>query len=382
MPDKKEQAVRALFARAGIEVGGTRPWDIRVHDPRFYDRLLAQGSLGAGESYMEGWWECDALDEMFLRAFSSDLVEQIRHNWTLLLHLLEARVLNLQNHIRSREVARRHYDLSNDFYQMMLGETMAYTCAYWKEATELDSAQWAKYDLVCRKLKLREGESLLELGCGWGGFARYAAEHYGCRVTAVNISEPQVAFARDWCRGLQVQVHLCDYRSHDSYNPTAMRYHKVASIGMAEHVGPKNHRTWLTTVHRQLAPDGLFLIHTIGSDRSLTSCDPFTDKYLFPGSVRPSIRQLGDASDGLFIWEDLQNFGTYYHPTARAWQANVERHWDAIQALDRSRFDQRFFRMWSFYLKASMGMARSREAQLWQIVLAPKGPRQRYECER
>ena len=300
----------------------------------------------------------------------------------LLLHLLKARLLNLQDRARSPEVAKRHYDLSNAFYELMLGETMGYTCAYWKEADSLDAAQRAKYDLVCRKLKLKEGESLLELGCGWGGFAKYAAEHYGCRVTAVNISEQQVNYARELCRGLPVEVHRCDYRDHSHYNPEGRRFDKTVSIGMAEHVGPKNHRTWLEVVHRQLAVDGLFLIHTIGSGRSLTACDPFTDRYIFPGSVLPSVKQLGAASEGLFIWEDLHNFGVYYFDTAREWHKNFVDNWAAIQALGPKLFDQTFFRMWSFYLKAAMGMARSKDAQLWQIVLSKRGSLQLYESER
>lgn len=381
-PSKNEQTVRTLFEGADIQVNGNRPWDIHVSNVRFYDRLLAQGTLGAGEAYIEGWWDCDALDEFFIRIFNTDVVAQVKHNWVLMRHVLRAKLLNLQTRHRSPAVARRHYDLSNAFYELMLGETMAYTCAYWKDADSLNSAQRAKYDLVCRKLKLQEGESVLELGCGWGGFAKYAAEHYGCRVTAVNISEQQIKYARDFCDGLPVDLHHCDYRDHATYNPSGQRYNKAVSIGMAEHVGPKNYPTWLETVHRQLDKDGLFLIHTIGSDRSQTACDPFTDKYLFPGSVLPSVKQLGAASEKLFVWEDLHNIGLYYYDTAREWHKNCADHWDTIQALDPVQFNQAFYRMWTFYLKAAMGMAHSKEAQLWQVVLSKKGSMRLYEGER
>jgi len=379
---KQEQAVRELFDGSDIQIGGDRPWDIRVNNPAFYDRLLAEGSLGAGEAYMAGWWECEALEEFFFRVFTSDVAERVKRNRVLLLHLLKARLLNLQTLGRSQEVAKRHYDLSNDFYELMLGPTMAYTCAYWKGVDTLDAAQRAKYDLVCRKLKLKEGESVLELGCGWGGFAKYAAEHYGCRVTAVNISEQQIKYAHQFCAGLPVELHQCDYRDHDRYNRDGQIFDKAVSIGMAEHVGPKNYRNWLEVVNRQLSSEGLFLIHTIGSDISKDACDPFTDKYIFPGSVLPSIQQLGSASEGLFVWEDLHNFGVYYEPTAREWYNNFTALWPSIQALNPQQFDEIFFRMWSFYLKACMGIARSRESHLWQFVLSKKGSLQLYESER
>ncbi len=225
---------------------------------------------------MAGWWECEALEEFFFRVFTSDVAERVRRNRVLLLHLLKARLLNLQTLSRSQEVAKRHYDLSNAFYELMLGPTMAYTLRLLEGVDNLDVAQRAKYDLVCRKLKLKEGESVLELGCGWGGFAKYAAEHYGCHVTAVNISEQQVKYARQFCAGLPVELHQCDYRDHDRYNPEGRIFDKaVVSIGMgmAEHVGPKNYPTWLEVVNRQLSPEGLFLIHTIGSDISKDACD-------------------------------------------------------------------------------------------------------------
>ncbi len=390
------EAVRALLRKADIQVflanqvsqnaqQGLRSWDIVVADPRFFDRLLDQGSLGAGESYMEGWWDVadgKDLDGCLRRVFYNELDEDLKRNWVWWRHLITARLMNMQTRRRAARSAKAHYDLSNEFYEKMLGETMAYTCGYWVDdawdtPSDLDAAQTAKFDLICRKLQLddRRGQWLLDLGCGFGGLAEYAASTYGCNVVGVNVSEAQIDFARNrrQCTDGSIEFHNCNYTEHKVYNPQGRVFDKVVSVGLGEHVGPKNYRVWLETAHRQLADGGLFLNHSIGSDESRSVCDPFTDKYIFPNSVLPSIKQLGGASEGLFVWEDLQNFGLYYYKTARAWYENFAANWTDIQGLNPRRFDNQFFRLWTFYLKAAMAMAESRDAQLWQIVMSKKG---------
>jgi cyclopropane-fatty-acyl-phospholipid synthase len=355
-----ERSVRALLALADIQVGGNRPWDVQVHNPDFYARFLSQGSLGLGEAYMDGWWDSPRLDETFNKALSARLEDRLRMNWPLALDLLKARLFNRQNKAMSKTVAEIHYNLGNDFYADMLDPYMQYTCAYWKNAQTLDEAQTAKLDLVCRKLDLKPGMTVLELGCGWGGFARYAAEHYGCHVTAYNISTEQVAYARERTRDLPVDIRLQDYREAEG------AYDRVVSIGMCEHVGSRNYREFFSVIHRCLKDGGLALVHTIGGLKSVTSIEPWLGKYIFPHAQLPSISQLGAAMENLLVVEDWHNFGADYDRTLMAWWENFERNWNK----HRKAYGERFYRMWVYYLACCAGSFRARKNQLWQVVVS------------
>lgn len=366
-----QHVVHGLLERAQVHVNGSQPGDIRVHNNRFYDRVLTEGSLGLGESYMEGWWDANRLDEFFFRFHTAGLDKAVRDK-RLLLNMLQARLFNMQNQRRSTRVAQRHYDLNNDFYERMLGSHMQYTCAYWKRAQNLAEAQEHKLDLICRKLQLKQGERVLELGCGWGGFAQYAAANYGCSVVAYNISEQQVAFARRRCAELPVEIRLSDYRHASG------EFDKVAAIGICEHVGFKNYRTLMEVAHRTVKPHGLFLLHSIGNNISATTGDPWFDKYIFPGGMLPSVAQLSAAMEGLFILEDWHNFGTDYDRTLLAWQENVDRQRDQLPP----SFDERFTRMWRYYLLSLAGAFRARTIHLWQIVMSKRGLLGGYESVR
>lgn len=363
--------VHALLEKAQVRVNGSQAGDILVHDDRFYARILAEGSLGLGESYMEGWWDADHLDEFFFKVDSAELDKAV-HDTHSLLNTVKARLFNMQDKDRSKRVAQCHYDLSHEFYECMLGPHMQYTCAYWKQAGTLAEAQEQKLELICRKLQLRPGERVLELGCGWGGFARYAALHYGCSVVAYNISEQQVSYARRWCAGLPVEIRLGDYRD------AAGEYEKVAAIGICEHVGYKNYRTLMEVIHRTVRPHGLALLHSIGNNASTAIGDPWFDKYIFPGGMLPSVAQLSLAMEGLFVMEDWHNFGTDYDRTLLAWQENIDRH----QGQWSAEFDDRFFRMWRYYLLSLAGAFRARTIHLWQIVLSKRGCLGGYESVR
>ncbi|MEQ1796080.1 MAG: cyclopropane fatty acyl phospholipid synthase [Nitrospira sp.] len=366
-----QQTVQELLARAHVHVNGSDPGDIQVHDDRFYHRVLSEGSLGLGESYMDGWWDAKQLDEFFFKVDSADL-DKAMHDTHLLLNTFKARLFNMQTIDRSKRVAQRHYDLSNEFYERMLGPHMQYTCGYWTRAKTLAMAQEQKLELICRKLQLKKGDRVLELGCGWGGFAQYAAATYGCSVVAYNISEQQVAYARRWCAGLPVEIRLSDYRDANG------EFDKVAAIGICEHVGFKNYRTLMEVAHRTVKPHGLFLLHSIGNNASTTTGDPWFDKYIFPGGMLPSVAQLSTAMEGLFVLEDWHNFGTDYDRTLLAWMENVNRH----QAQWASTFDERFFRMWRYYLLSLAGAFRARTIHLWQIVLSKHGLLGGYESVR
>ena len=354
-----ERFIRELLDRAGIEIGGRASHDIAIHDKRFYDRVARDGPLGFGEAYMDGWWDSPAVDELITRLHQAKLADVIPKNLRYMASALKAKLLNLQTRRRSFEVGKRHYDVGNDLYRAMLDKRLVYTCGYWKDATNLDDAQEAKLDLVCRKLGLREGMRVLELGCGWGSFAKYAAEKYGVSVTGYTVSKEQHALGTELCAGLPVDLRLEDYRNAQG------TYDRVVSIGIMEHVGSKNYRAYMEVVDRCLAPGGISLIHTIASPTSDDVPDPWTVKYIFPNGSVPSLAMLARAMEGLFAIQDVHAFGPYYDPTLMAWHRNFTAAWSALKA----QYDERFYRMWNYYLLMSAAAFRSHYAHLLQIVM-------------
>jgi cyclopropane-fatty-acyl-phospholipid synthase len=360
---KAETFIRDLLAQANLEVNGPHPWDIQVHNPAIYGRVLQDGGLGLGEAYMDGWWDCEALDGMIYRVLMANLDAKVKGDWRIALQALRSQVANLQTRSRALQVGKEVYDLGNDLYCAFLDKGMHYTCGYWKNATNLDDAQEAKIDLVCRKIGLKPGMRVLEFGCGWGGFAKYAAEKYGAHVTGVTISHEQLAFAQEVCRGLPVDLRFQDYREVDG------KYDAIISIGMLEHVGYKNYRTYMRVIDRCLKENGVALIHAIGSNFTTTFGEVWSAKYIFPNGMLPSIAQLGAAFEPNFVMEDWHNFGPHYDPTLMAWYAKFEQAWPGLKA----KYGERFFRMWRYYLLNSAGAFRARSQQLWQIVLTRKG---------
>ena len=371
-----QKRVGDLLAEADVRIDGERPWDLQVHDPHFYARVLAQGSLGLGESYMDEWWDAESLDGFLFHLLTARLDQRV-HGAGEIWDALRARLLNLQSRDRSREVGERHYDLGNDLYAAMLGKRLVYSCGYWTQAdgrvlADLDAAQDAKLDLVCRKLRLRPGMRVLDIGCGWGEALKFAAERYGVSGVGITISKQQADYARDLCNGLPIEIRLQDYRElHEPFD-TAF------SIGMFEHVGAKNYRGYLEVVRRCLPDGGLFLLHSIGTNRSVSHTDPWIGRYIFPNSMLPSAAQIALAADGLLVIEDWHNFGPDYDRTLQAWRDNVERAWPSLPA----RYGPRFQRMWRFYLAASMATFRSRNSQLWQVVLSVGGVKDGYLAPR
>jgi cyclopropane-fatty-acyl-phospholipid synthase len=369
--DFAKQKITRLFHDAGITVNGENDWDIQVHDEHFYNKVLMKWSLGFGESYMDGWWDTRSLDQLIYKMQISN-IESKNKNLPGKIDEYKARLINQQTKLRAQKVAHIHYDLGNDLYSKMLGDTMQYTCAYWKQAQTLDEAQLNKLDLICRKLHLQKGEKVLELGCGWGGFAKFAAENYGVEVDAYNISKEQVEFARKRNKGLSVTIHLADYRDARG------TYDKVAAIGLCEHVGYKNYATLMQVAHRCLKEHGLFLLHSIANNFSTTHCDPWFNKYIFPNGMLPSVKQLGEVMENLFVMEDWHNFGPDYDKTLVAWYRNFDHNWPLYQ----EKYGERFYRMWKYYLLSLAGSFRARRIQLWQIVMSKSGVPGGYESIR
>jgi cyclopropane-fatty-acyl-phospholipid synthase len=356
-----ENVLTNLLASADIRINGARRWDIQVHDPHFFNRVLASGTLGFGESYMDGWWDCDALDEMCCRAIRAGLEKRFAFRLPNVWALLTALLANQQTLRRSRKVGRMHYDLSNDFFEAMLDPNMQYSCALFDEGDDLASAQLRKLDWICERLRLRTGLRVLDIGCGWGGLARYAARHYGCQVVGLTISREQFRYAQRWCRGLDVEIQLRDYREI-----ITERFDRVVSVGMVEHVGHKNYRTYMRAAARSLGNDGLFLCQGICGDSSRRHTDPWITRYIFPNSVLPSLARLTRAAEGVFIVEDVKNIGPNYDPTLLAWEENFRRAWPRFA----DRYGERFRRMWRFYLLSCAGAFRARRLHVFSILFS------------
>lgn len=361
--NKQRKIVEQIFSEVGIKVNGLAPWDVQVHDDRLYARLLRDGALGLGEAYMDGWWDCPRIDEFIYRLLIGNVEGKIKSNLRTLLSYLSARLFNLQSLRRARIAVKRHYDLGNDLFASFLDPYNQYSCAFFQETEALAEAQQKKLDLICRKLNLQPQDHVLDIGCGWGGFARYAVEHYGCTVTGINISEEQIRYAREYCKGLPVEILRQDYRE------VRGNFDKIASIGMFEHVGTKNYRTFMETVNRCLKDEGIFLLHTIGNNVSRINCDPWISRYIFPNGMLPSITLISAASENLFVIEDIHNLGPHYVKTLLSWNDRFQQGW-----LDLSnRYDGIFKRMWEYYLQSCAGAFYARHIQVWQITMTKAG---------
>ncbi len=367
-----KQTVSHILSLADIKVDGDRPFDIKVHDARFYKSVISSGGLGLGESYMDSWWDVDHLDQFVARMMAANVSQQVKPSPAMIHAYLAAQLFNRQSVKRASRNAAYHYDIGNDLYERMLDKNMIYTCGYWDKASNLEDAQLAKLDLVCRKLQLEKGMTLLDLGCGWGGFAEYAAKNYGVIVTGVTPAYEQVIVAKQRTEGLPVTILQGDFRD------VTGTFDRVAAIGLLEHVGPKNYRTLFTLSNKVLNSGGLMLFHTIGNNRSTKFVDPWIDRYIFPGGVIPSLAQISRAIEKLLIIEDLHNFGPDYDKTLMAWHHNFMQHYDELS----DKYDERFKRMWNFYLLSCAGMFRARHMQLWQIVMRKIEPSAVYRAVR
>jgi len=360
-----------LLGHFDIKIDGDRPWDITVHDDRVFNRVLTQGSLGLGEAYMDGWWDSPAVDQFLTRVLLADVRSKLKFDFAVAFSALKGRLINSQR-LHVREVGEKHYDIGNDLYKAMLDERMIYSCGYWREADNLDAAQEAKLDLICRKIGLQEGQTVLDIGSGWGGFLKFAAERYGVKGIGITVSKEQAAYANDTRGNLPIETRLMDYMDLDG------KFDRIVSIGMFEHVGYKNYGAYFGKVRELLSDSGLFLLHTIGGSLSQTSGDPWIEKYVFPNGMLPSPKQVAQSVEGKLVMEDWHNFGADYDRTLMAWHANFEKAWPQF----REKYGDRFYRMWRYYLLCCAAIFRARDIHLWQIVYSKRGVPGGYESIR
>ncbi len=357
---RAEQCFGDILALADVRIDGDRPWDMRMNDRRVAERVLGGGSVALGESYMEGGWDCEQLDQFFSRVISAQIEEKVGISLCALWLAVKSRASNMQSWRHAFEVGQRHYDLGNEFFQHMLDGRMTYSCGYWEGAGNVAEAQEAKLELICRKIDLQPGQRVLDIGCGWGSFAGYAAQRYGAEVVGITVSVEQARFANERYSHLPVEVRVQDYRE------VSERFDHIVSVGMFEHVGYKNYRTYMEVASRCLRDEGAFLLHTIGRNSSAKTLDPWTEKYIFPNAMLPSATQVTAAAEGLFAVRDWHSFGRYYDPTLMAWHENFEGNWDKVKA----GLDERFHRMWRYYLLSCAGSFRVDKSQVWQILLS------------
>jgi cyclopropane-fatty-acyl-phospholipid synthase len=358
-----ERKFSSALEEAGIVINGSNCWDPQIHNRRALRRIVFGGTLGAGESYVEGEWDCTSLDQLSARLLGSGVNERWESFTGLSLQKAAASLINFQSRAFARRNVKAHYDIGNELYAAMLGPSMAYSCGYWHQAKSLDEAQHAKHELICRKLGLQKGMSILDIGCGWGGFAKYAAERYDVKVLGITVSPAQAKYAAARCAELPVEIRQQDYRDVQG------SFDRIVSIGMFEHVGVRNYREYFESAHRNLAQDGLFLLHTIGCLHSVKKFDRWMNRYIFPDAMVPSGSQIERRSEDLFVMEDWHNFGADYDKTLMAWHANFTAVWPAFQ----ETYGKRFHRMWNYYLLTCAGSFRARHNQLWQIVFSKRG---------
>ncbi len=357
------RAIEKKLRTVGIEIDGKNPWDIKINDQRFYARVFSQGSLGLGEAYMMGWWDAERPD-LFIEKVLRGGHYANSYSWPSKLLNIKGKVFNRQTRSRSKEVAEQHYNLDTKFFETFLDPYNQYTCAYFSETDELNEAQEKKLDLICRKLQLKEGDTVLDIGCGWGGFAKYAAEKYGCKVVGITISEEQAKSARAFTQNLErgaVDIRVQDYR-----DLKGGKFDKISAVGVMEHIGHKNYRQFMETAQRMLKDDGLFFVDTLGQDFSGTAGNPWSDKYIFPNGMAPSLQQITGASAGLLVLEDMQNLGIDYYKTLRKWDENFQRNWPAVQ----DRYPAETYRMYRYYFNSFAGALKAQRIHDWHVVFS------------
>ena len=346
--------------------GATPRYRLRVADRAALYELMTNPNLAFGDLYSEGRLEMDGhMPDLLTDLYRS--LDRAYEKLPLFLRMLWRDQAPRSTSLKAaKDNIHHHYDLGNDFYRLWLDQAqMQYTCAYYEEpGITLEQAQLAKLELVCRKLQLQPGETVVEAGCGWGGLARYMAKHYGVKVRAFNISEEQVSFAREKAKeeGLENQVEYV----LDDYRNISGEYDRFVSVGMLEHVGTDYYPDLAAVIRRHMKTEGLALVHSIGRNYPMRT-NAWIEKRIFPGAYPPSITEftsIGEA--GPFSVLDVENLRLHYAETLEDWLARFEANIDTV----REMYGENFVRAWRLYLAGSIASFRANALQLFQMVLA------------
>ncbi len=329
-------------------------------------RIQRDGIFGLGETYEQGLWSTDHLDEYMDQVFTAPPPRLSPFVWSrLILGALDKRIFNRQAGRGAFNIGEKHYDLGNDLFHSMLDTSMSYTSGYWASADTLEQAQEAKLDLICRKLNLQPGQHILDIGCGWGNFAEHAARNYGTRVTGVTVSKEQAEFARKRCENLPVDIRLQDYREVDEL------FDHVVSIEMIEAVGRKNLPNYYSVVDRCLSEGGLFALQVISGNTLTRTSDRRLDQYIlwlvrniFPDGYLPRADELVPPRKTALRIVDWHRYDDDYNQTLLAWAARFNENWSQIA----DQYDERFYRRWNFYLHGCAAMFRAQLIDVNQLV--------------
>ena len=365
-----ERLVPEIFASADVAVNGSRPWDIQVHHHLFYKRLAAGGSMALGESYMDGWWDCEALDQFFARILRLRLDHQAKKSLKILWCAVKAACTSSPGRFRAFAIGRRHYDIGNDLFSLMLDKWMNYSCAYWKDAGDLDEAQESKMDLICRKLQLQPGMRILDVGCGWGGLAAYAAKHYDVEVLGITVSREQIKLARQRCEGLPVTIKLEDFRRMKG------TFDRIVSVGMFEHVGGRS----LSHLHAHDPP----LPKTRGAFSAAHHRWQPISAFLRPLDFQIHLPKLHAAIQPTDFIGSRKNFWYWKTGTASV-LTTIPRCWLGTKILRRTGTTSRMLMTDVFSACGhttcwpAPGPSAPARNQVWQIVFSNNGVRSGYE---
>lgn len=379
--ERLRRGLEVVLAPADIKINGMRPWDITVNSDNFYPRVFRDGIIGLGEGYMYGEWDCQDPVELVARFYKGRIDTKIPTDPLLLGRVLMDRMVHgvkryLDRDSQARDLASTQYNLSTDLFKAFLDDRMLYTCGYWQNATTLEEAQDAKLDLTARKLGLDQkgGMRILDIGGGWGGLAIFMAERYAVNVASISISEEQIKEAEKRRLALPEEIACrIENRFQDYRDVADGPFDRVVVMGMIEHIGHRNFRSIMEVIHRNLAPDGLFLLHTIGVDiNGGEEKGNWLERYIFPGSEIPNAADLAASWRNLFVMEDWHNFGADYERTLVEWFKRFDQNWEKIRPMFEPNAE-RFYRMWKLYLLGCAGGFRARASQLWQIVLSKGG---------
>jgi len=399
--------IKRIFSSFGVDINGDKPSDMKFNTNKMWYRMVKYhigiDRLAVGEGYMDGLWDCDDLQTFFEKVFLESHYAFNKHSMRVskLVHSLPLLAFNLQSKSRCKKDISSHYDIGNDLFKLMLDRSMNYSCGYWTKnaflnptigenelqvktntlCETLDEAQLNKMLLIARKLNLSPGMTILDIGCGWGYLAKFLAINFDVHVLGITISKEQIKYATttdleqhelDFLRipGLKSEgtgtfkFELRDYRD------TKETFDRIVSVGMLEHVGKKNYDEYFKICHRNLKDDGLALIHTIGVCHDFVpQVEPWCNKYIFPGGMTPYQHQIVKATFGRFVIEDWHNMGYNYYRTLNVWHKNFLKSWPQLEG----KYDQRFKRMWEFFLCSSAALFKTRRLNLWQIVLSKDG---------